>query len=511
MAVTLKNIKFYNPHSLPTRPSKRTSPNHNHTSIPRPTSKSTDPTPNHSTVPFSPFSQPALPHPLPPRPPAIFPSSHHTASVTPHVPSSISHTPDPHPVYKNDFDQALDEFLSAKNGEKEDGNPSSLLPTQGKSYTSLQSSSWSLPKPVESPAEAKPTHPKPRDESQPREHPNDLACTTSMETSPTFCTSEPHTSAPHEPTHDSTHMTIQASEQNSSVTNQERSESSQKCSVPIHSPESGGAILGNESMDSQGSSGESERASSCPLGDFSKRKRSISADLPCPPTPLVVIPDLSRSALLCKTSSRQKSNCSQYSERMVEDPHESDSARSDDENDADYVDHSEAEAASESLHPSKRRRGSPGDASSASQGEPKKSSSEIPLADQPESLQENLSPESEPIPIQGLLRLRTKGSEVVYSLEFSQTHFSSLFAGEQIETPRSHQRPAYSTTKSPYSPEEDAYIIDLKAKNFTWDEIEDQFAERFPYRKKTSLQVRYCTKLNPLTRESRKRRVKSCR
>lgn len=135
MAVTLKNIKFYNPHSLPTRPSKRTSPNHNHTSIPRPISKSTDPTPNHSTVPFSPFSQPALPHPLPPRPPAIFPSSHHTASVTPYVPSSISHTPDPHPVYKNDFDQALDEFLCAKNGEKADGNSSSLLPTQGKSYS----------------------------------------------------------------------------------------------------------------------------------------------------------------------------------------------------------------------------------------------------------------------------------------------------------------------------------------------------------------------------------------
>jgi hypothetical protein len=38
-------------------------------------------------------------------------------------------------VYKNDFDQALDEFLSAKNGKKEDGNSSSLLPTQGKSYS----------------------------------------------------------------------------------------------------------------------------------------------------------------------------------------------------------------------------------------------------------------------------------------------------------------------------------------------------------------------------------------
>lgn len=136
MAVTLNNIKFYHPPSLPTRPLKSTSANHNRTSIPRHTSKSSNPTPNHSTLPFSPFSQPALPHPLPPRPPAIFSSSHHTSSATIYVPSSISHTANSHPVWKNDFDQALDEFLSAKNGEQqEDGEPSSRLPTQGKSYS----------------------------------------------------------------------------------------------------------------------------------------------------------------------------------------------------------------------------------------------------------------------------------------------------------------------------------------------------------------------------------------
>ncbi|KAI7969366.1 hypothetical protein EIK77_000919 [Talaromyces pinophilus] len=134
MAVTLNNIKFYHPPSLPTRPLKSTSPNHNPTSIPRHTSKSTDPTPNHSTLPFSLFSQPALPHPLPPRPPAIFSSSQTSATL--YVPSNILHTANSHPVCKNDFDQALDEFLSVKNGEKEeDGDPSSRLPTQGKSYS----------------------------------------------------------------------------------------------------------------------------------------------------------------------------------------------------------------------------------------------------------------------------------------------------------------------------------------------------------------------------------------
>ncbi|KUL81289.1 hypothetical protein ZTR_10127 [Talaromyces verruculosus] len=195
---------------------------------------------------------------------------------------------------------------------------------------------------------------------------------------------------------------------------------------------------------------------------------------------------------------------------MVEDPHKSESAPSDDENDADYVDHSETETASESLHPSKRRRRSASDASSASRGEPKKSSSESLLADQPDSLPENLSPESESIPIQGFLRLRTKGTEVIYSLEFSQTHFPSLFAGERMESPRSHPRIAYPGTKTPYSPEEDAFIINLKAQKLSWDEIEDQFAERFPYRKKSSLQVRYCNKLKHLTKEGRKKRVKSC-
>lgn len=89
-------------------------------------------------------------------------------------------------------------------------------------------------------------------------------------------------------------------------------------------------------MEFQGSSGESERASWCSLGDFSKRK-SCPSHLSCPPTPLVVVPDLSRSVLLCEKSSQQNS------EGMVEDPHGSDSAPSDDENDADDLGHLDIE------------------------------------------------------------------------------------------------------------------------------------------------------------------------
>ncbi|KAI7969360.1 hypothetical protein EIK77_000913 [Talaromyces pinophilus] len=327
-----------------------------------------------------------------------------------------------------------------------------------------------------------------------------------MDTLPIFCTSEAHTSAPHEPKHESTHTTIQASSQDSSAPNQERSETSQTISVPIHDPESGGATLGNESMDFQGSSGESERASSCPLGDFSKRKRSLSAHLSCPPTPLVVVPAPSCSTFLRERFSPQTSDCSQS---MVVDPDEPDSAPSDDENDADYPDHSDTENASESLHPCKRRRRGPGDASAASRVL-KHLSSETPPAKQPESPQEDSNPESESIPIQGFLQLRTKGTEVIYSLEFSQTHFSSFFSDKQMKFPQTHPRTAYPTTKTPYSPEEDELIIDLKAQKLSWDEIEDQFAERFPHRKKSSLQVHYCNKLKHLTKERRKRRVKSC-
>lgn len=141
MAVTLNNIKFYHPPSLtlppslPRQPLKSTSANHNHTSISHHISKSSDITLNHSKLPFSSFSQPTLPHPLPPRPPVIFPSDRHTASATPSIQSSTSHSPSLHPVSKNDFDRALDAFLlSAKIGVKgEDGELSSHLPIPGKS------------------------------------------------------------------------------------------------------------------------------------------------------------------------------------------------------------------------------------------------------------------------------------------------------------------------------------------------------------------------------------------
>lgn len=372
----------------------------------------------------------------------------------------------------------------------------------------MQSSSSTLRKPVESPAEVKSTHSDPHQESQPLEQPDDPPCTTPMDTSLAFGTSGLYTPAPHERDEDSTRMAIQASAQDPSVPNEERSEDSQTSSVTIHSPEPNGATSDNESMNFRGSSQESgECASSCPVGKLSKRKRNPPARLSCPPTPLVVVPSLSRS-VLCEKATRQASKPSQFSERIVEAPHELDSAPSDDEDDADYLDHSETEDARESLRPSKRRLRSSSIASSASQAT-KQLFSEPPPAGQPELPPKNSSSQGESIPIQGFLRLRTQGSEVIYSLEFSQTSFSSLFADKQTESPRSHERMDYPATKTPYSSEEDAYIINLRAQNLTWDEIEDQFAERFPRRKKSSLQVHYCSKLKGVTKTRSKRRSRS--
>ncbi|EED20627.1 hypothetical protein TSTA_038340 [Talaromyces stipitatus ATCC 10500] len=410
MAVTLNNIKFYHPPSLPARPIKSTSPNDHHTS------KRTDSTPStHSKLSFSPFSQPALPHPLPPRPPAIIPCSHHTASATLHFPSSTSHTADSHPVCKNDFHRALDDFFSAKNGKNdEDGESSIRVPTQDHGNDNrahatspnlevLSQMTASLPSPSF---------------SHPRIHRQHSAHLNRLHQRPISST-----------------LIRQISAQGSSIVNRERSETTHASGVLSHSPKSGGSTLRNESTDLQGASGDSKRASSCQLEESSNRKRSPSARLSPLSTPQVVVPVLSRRSV----SLRRKSN---------------------------YLDNPEREDAGESLRPSKRRRRILDEASSTSRV-PRQLSSESPRAKRPESPPEDLSAESEPIPVQGFLRLRSSGSEVIYCLELSQTHFSSSVAGGQIESPRPHQRTARPATRIRFTPEEDAFIVQLKAQELS--------------------------------------------
>ncbi|OKL55238.1 hypothetical protein UA08_09475 [Talaromyces atroroseus] len=519
MAVTLNNIKFYHPPSLPARPMKSTYPNHQHPSFSHHSSGKPDPTPStHSNSPFPSFSQPLLRHSLPPRPPTIVPSSR-SASETLHISSKLS-SANSLPVHENDFDRALDEFLSAKNGKENSDRESpnrvstqeqgiddllhAISPDPEKSSqvaADLPSSSITAQNPLESPADGKPTQPITGDESQPQEELNNLASAASMDPSPEFCTSAPHTLTSSVTNADSTGTAIQDPAPESSIVNREPSNTPRSSRVRNHSSESGKSSQRNESTDLQGASGDSQGASSCQLGESSDRKRSPSARLSCPSTPLVVSPGPSRSVSLRRKSCRRASGYSHGSDWIAEDSHESDSAPSDDENDIDYLDTSEIEEAGESLPPSKRRRRSLDESSSTSRGIPRQLSAEPPRAERPESPPEYLSAESEPIPVQGFLRLRSSGAEVKYCLELSQTDFSSLFTGGQRES-RPRQRTAHSARRARFTPEEDACIIALKAKELRWDEIEDLFAQRFPYRKKLSLQMRYYTKLKESTNEA---------
>lgn len=58
---------------------------------------------------------------------------------------------------------------------------------------------------------------------------------------------------------------------------------------------------------------------------------------------------------------------------------------------------------------------------------------------------------------------------------------------------------------SRYSPDEDAFIVKLRNQKVAWKEIEEQFAQNFSYRARSSLQVHYCTKLNGKGKGKRKR------
>lgn len=147
-------------------------------------------------------------------------------------------------------------------------------------------------KSLEWPAEAKHTQPMTRYESQPRDQFTDFASTASMDPSPASCTSDPCPSVSNEVNHGSTDTAIQVSAQDTSIANRERSETTNRSGVLSHSPKSGRGTLRNENTHLQGASGDSKRAGSCEL-EKSNRKRSTSARLSCPPSPLVVIPDLS--------------------------------------------------------------------------------------------------------------------------------------------------------------------------------------------------------------------------
>ena len=151
-----------------------------------------------------------------------------------------------------------------------------------------------------------------------------------------------------------------------------------------------------------------------------------------------------------------------------------DSAPSDDENDADYVDDALKRVDSD-------------DNSSVSQRVLK------------QTLPESLLPRIEAFPVEGILNLRISGPNVrFHSLQLDMSRARVL---PSVEPDLQQQTGA---TKRPrYSSEQDDFLIDLRAKDFEWNEIEDLYARRFLPRKMASLQGRY----NRLMNNHKKRRL----
>lgn len=55
----------------------------------------------------------------------------------------------------------------------------------------------------------------------------------------------------------------------------------------------------------------------------------------------------------------------------------------------------------------------------------------------------------------------------------------SSATGRQIEAAQPHQQTARLAAKIPYTLEEDAYVMELKAQELGWDTTEALFAQRF--------------------------------
>ena len=120
--------------------------------------------------------------------------------------------------------------------------------------------------------------------------------------------------------------------------------------------------------------------------------------------------------------------------------------------------------------------------------------------------------ESEEIPIRGFLTLKTIGPKVVYSLTFSQEPLPDLDGASRthgnpggVSAPLPVQELARSgPVRTRFSTEEDELLLQLKGDGLSWDEISEHFE-----RSKGTLQVHYSTKLKPRSEKSnntRKRR-----
>jgi hypothetical protein len=233
-----------------------------------------------------------------------------------------------------------------------------------------------------------------------------------------------------------------------------------------------------ETIEFEEALGDPESTRVCPAEKSLDETPTLSEGAAGISTPIVVIPSLPRPS------------DPSLGQEQVSEEQDRDSGPSDDEKDADYVDSSsEAERIDRPLRSSKRRKINLISEDTLSDHETP------PLSGSRASSQKETTPTSDRIPVQGILTLGWDGSKVVYYFELFQTAFSPPVSHPLSSRPPSGTGSRRKRKMPPYTREENKYIVELKDKNLLWAEIEERFAERFPRRKRGSLQVHYHTKL----------------
>ncbi|KAH8706071.1 hypothetical protein BGW36DRAFT_422590 [Talaromyces proteolyticus] len=511
MAVSLENINFYRPPSLPVRPTKSTYPPDCQTPVPLNASNRVYPnSPTRANCLPTSAPQPTLHCPLPPRPPVSIPSSKPSWPVNTLLLSN-------NPVYPNDFDRAMQDLpepggacIKVEDQKGESREHSAELPGRetnddGQSHATTPSSEISP-----STATASSTSPTPTRESlteststglmRPRncgdteveDRTRNVASTFRISPTPNPLTFETPVSKPVATNVNSTDLDTASLAQSPPPVQLERQTlKDPPMSVAQDSQHHDSRVengLHNGCIVQQDDSLATRHSTTCESKESATVQSGQSIRASSSPPPIaVVIPAPSHRLITSSKRSLPTRNQSVRGTPMLEDGNYSDSVPSDDEDDADYVDE-------EQLPPSKRRRRS-------KYPSPPRRLTRLPAkTSQSEPARRISGLETESIPIQGFLRLRQSGSEITYCLEFSQTHFSSLFAARHKDKPsQSTQRTGNSTTRVRYSPEENALIVELGEKNLSWDVIEGKFAEQYPYRSKSVLQVQY-SKLKRLSK-----------
>ncbi|KAH6672626.1 hypothetical protein B0J14DRAFT_78188 [Halenospora varia] len=201
-----------------------------------------------------------------------------------------------------------------------------------------------------------------------------------------------------------------------------------------------------------------------------------------------------------------------------------DDGGTDDSNDEDYDDMSDA-AASEIRRPSRSRKRVKRAKDMEHNDMETPSTHSLNVSYQATAAASSVSmQESGEIPIHGYLTLKTIESKVVYCLTFSQELLPEPGGTSQRQgIPRSVSRSrdrrdlerlpvqeramSRPVRNSRFSSQEDTLLLQLKGEGLSWDEISDHFPER----SKGALQVHYSTKLKPCPEKSKSKNTKKRR